>query len=191
LILNEPDFRSVISRSVAEKNDLEQRFVWLEFNWVVKFGNEGAQFFEEGNADLLEVLLGAALGSESGVNSAKVGDVAVEPNGPRLRGDLPFGRAKENADVAVINRGDSRRHGFGFERMIDGREHNGVVGNVNDGAAAGEVGDDLVFLGISKSAGRERGHENQRDANEEVPHEGRVAQRADSGLEAVRGKVPE
>ena len=186
LILDEPDFRPVISWSVADENHLEKRLVGFELDWMMELGHEGAQFLEEGNADLLEVLLGAALGSESGVNSAKVGDVSIEPNGPGLRGDLPLGRAKENADVPAVNGGDARGHGFGFERMIDGREHNGVIGNVNDGAAAGEVGDDFVFLGVSRSAGRERGHENQEGANEEVPHKGRVAQRADSGLEAVR-----
>ena len=35
------------------------------------------------------------------------------------------------------------------------------------------------------------GQKNQNGANEEVVHEGRVAQRADCGLGAVRGMVPE
>ena len=186
LKINEPDFRPVISRGVADKDDLEKGFAGFELDWMMELGNERAQFFEEGNADLLEVLLCTARRREASVNRAKVGDVAVEANRPGLRSDLPFGRAKENADVPAVNGGYARRNGFGFERMIDGREHNGVIGNVNDGAAAGEVGDDFVFLGVSRSAGRERGHENQEGANEEVPHKGRVAQRADSGLEAVR-----
>jgi hypothetical protein len=108
-----------------------------------------------------------------------------------LRGDLPFGCAKENADVTAVNGSNAWRNRFGFKRMIDGREHYGAVGNVNDGAAAGEVGDDFVFLGACSSPGREGGQKNQGGANEEVPHEGRVAQRVDSELGASRGMVPE
>jgi hypothetical protein len=115
---------------------------------MMELGNKGAQFFEEGNADLLEVLLGAARGSEARINGAKVGNVAVEPDGPGLRRDLPFGSAEENGDVPAINGGNARGNGFGFERMIDGCENDGVISYVNDGAAAGEVGDDFVFLGM-------------------------------------------
>jgi len=66
--------------------------------------------------------------------------------------------------------------------MIDGREHDGVICDVDDGSSAGEVGDDFVFLGMSRSASRECGQKNERGANEEVPHRGRVAQRADCGV---------
>jgi hypothetical protein len=37
--------------------------------------------------------------------------------------------------------------------MINGGKNDGVIGNVNDGAAAGEVGYDFVFLGARTSAG--------------------------------------
>ena len=75
--------------------------------------------------------------------------------------------------------------------MINGGKYDGVVGDVNDGAATGEVGNDFVFLGTGGDDGRECGQKNQGGANEEVAHEGRVAQRADCGLEAVRGMVSE
>jgi len=118
-----------------------------------------------------------------GINSTKVGDFPVEPNGPWLRCDLPFGSTKENADVATINGRDARGNGFGFERVVDGRKNNGVIGNVNDGAATGEVSDDFVFLGLGESAGQDCGHKNQSGASEEVIHEGRVAQGPTAGLE--------
>ena len=191
LKINEPDFRPVISRGVADKDDLEKGFAGFELDWMMELGNERAQFFEEGNADLLEVLLCTARRREASVNRAKVGDVAVEANRPGLRSDLPFGRAKENADVPAVNGGYARRNGFGFEGMIDGRENNGVIGYVDDGAAPGEVGDDFVFLGAHGERGHECGQKNQGGANEEVPHGGRVAQRAECGLDAVRGMVPE
>ena len=153
LIRNEPDFGPVTFRRVAEENDLQKRLVGLELDRMMELGNERAQFFKKGNAYLLEVLFGAAGGGIAGVDGAKVGDVPVEPDRPGLRGNLPFRSAEENADVAVINGGDARRHGFGFERMINGGENDGVIGNVNDGAATGEVGDDFVFLGARTSAG--------------------------------------
>jgi len=191
LILHEPDFRPIISRRVAEDDDLEQRFVGFELDVMMELGNQRAQFFEESNADLFEVLFGGAFRNIVRINSAKVGDVAVEPNGPGLRGDLPFGSAKEDADVTAINSGDARGNGFGFEGMINGGKYDGVVGDVNDGAATGEVGNDFVFLGMRGSAGRERGQKNKGGANEEVAHEGRVAQRADCGLGAAGGMVSE
>ena len=191
LILHEPDFRPIISWCVAEDDDLEQRFAGFELDGMMELGNERAQFFEESNADLLEVLLGGPFRNIVRINSGKVGNVAVESNGPGLRGDLPFGSAKEDADVTAINGGDARGNGFGFEGVVDGGKYDGVVGDVNDGAATGEVGDDFVFLGPGSSAGCECSQENQGGANEEVVHEGRVAQRADCGLGAVRGMVSE
>ena len=157
LIVNKPDLRAIVSRGVANEDDLEKRFVGFELNRVMELGNERAQFFQEGDADLLEVLLGSAFGNEVGIDSAKVGDFPVESNGPGLRGNLPFGCAKENADVPAVNGGHAGRNGFGFERMINGREQYGTVGNVNDGAAAGEVGDDFVFLSACGSPCREGG----------------------------------
>ena len=147
LILNEPDFRTVISGRVADEDDLKKRFVGLEFEWVMELGNKGAQFFEEGDADLLKVLFGGAFGNSVGINSAKVRNVSVEPDWTWLRGDLPFGRAEENGDVAAVNGGDARGNGFGFERVIDGGENDGVIGDVNDGTAAGEIRDDFLILG--------------------------------------------
>ncbi len=122
LILNQPDLRPVRFRSVTDEDDLEKRFVGFELDRMMELRNERAQFFEEGYADLLEVLLGTAGGCEAGVDGAKVGDVAVESNGLGLGSDLPFGRTKENPDVVVINGGNARRNGFGFERVIDGGE---------------------------------------------------------------------
>jgi len=121
----------------------------------MKLGNEGTQFFQEGNADLFEILLGGAFRNGVRINRAKVRDVAVEPDGPGLRGDLPFGRAKEKTDVAAVNGSNARGNGFGFERMIDGCENDGAIGNVDDGSATGEVGDDFFFLGPESIAGQE------------------------------------
>ena len=189
LIVDQPDLRPVISGGVADENNLEKRLVGLELDRVMELRNERTQFFEESNADLLEILLGGAFGNEVGIDSAKMGDLTVESNGPGLRSDLPFGGAEQNADVAAVNHGDARGNGFGFERAIDGGEDDGVIGDVNDGAATGEIGDDFLFLGRKRGARRERSQENQRGVNKEVPHEGRVAQLADCGLGTGGGTV--
>jgi len=191
LKVDEPDFRPVILRSIADKDDLEKWFVGFELDRMMELGSEGAQFFEKGNADLFEVLLGAASGSKTFVDGAKVGNIAVEANGLGLGGNLPFRSAKENADVTIIDGGDTRGNGLGFERVINGREENGIIGNVDDGAAAGEVGDDFVFLGAGSHASRERGQQNQDGTDEEVLHGGRVAQRVDCGTATSRAMVSE
>ena len=113
----------------------------------MKLGNEGAEFFQEGDADLFEILLGGAFGNGVGIDRAEVRDVAVEPDWAGLRGDLPFGRAEEYGDVAAVNGGHTRRNGFGFERVIDGGENDGIIGDMDDGAAAGEIRDDFLILG--------------------------------------------
>ncbi len=153
----------------------------------MQLGNQWAQFFQEGYADLLEVRFGAPLGDGVRIHSAKVRDIPVESNGPGLRGDLPLRCAEENSDVAAVNGDDAGRNRFGLERVIDGGENDGGICNMDDGAAPGEIGDDFVFLRTDGSAGRECGQKNQNGAKEESLHEGRVAQRGDCGLGAGGG----
>ena len=191
LILDQPDFRPVVSGRVADEDDLEERFVGFEFDWMMELRNEGAQFFKEGDADLLEILFGGAFGNRVGIDSAEVRNVAVEPDWARLRGDLPFGGAEENGDMAAVNGGNARRNGTGLKGMINGGEDDGIVGDVDDGAAAGEIGDDFLILGENRDTHKERCQENQRGRNEEVLHEGRVAQQADCRLSSGGGMVPE
>ncbi len=191
LKLDEPDLGAIVSRRVAQQDDLEQRFVEFELDWVMELGNQRAQFLEEGHTDLLEVLLGATFANIATIRGAKVRDVAIEPNGPGLRSDLPLRCAKKDADVAAIDGSDARRNGFGFEGMIDARENNGAVGHVNERAATGKVGDDFVFLSTGGSAGWERAEENQGGAKDKVIHGGRVAQCAGSGAGRGSGMVSE
>jgi len=178
LIIDEPDFRPVIFWSVADKDDLEKGFIGFEIDRMMELRSEGTQFFQKGNADLLEVLLRPAGGSESRVDGGKVGEVAIEANGPRLRGDLPLRSAKENSDVTRIDGRDAWRNGFRFKGMIDGREENGVIGDLDDGAAAGQIGDDFVLLRAGRDTRQECDEQEKGGANEELVHKNRVAQRA-------------
>lgn len=173
--IDEPDFRAIILGRVADQNDFEERFVWLEIDFVMKLGDERAEAFEKGDAYLLEVLVDVGT-RVVGIGSGQAWDVAIQANGFGLRGHLPFGGAEENADVAIVDGGDTRRNGFGLEGMIDGGKEDGVIGDLDDGAAAGEIGDDFVFLGSDGAGGRESGQQNERGGSENGLHRGRVAQ---------------
>jgi galactose mutarotase-like enzyme len=83
------------------------------------------------------------------IDGSEVRDVAVKTDGLGLRGNLPLGRTKENADMAAVNCGDARGYGFGFQGVIDGGQEDGIIRNQNDRAATSQVGDDFIFLGSS------------------------------------------
>ncbi len=173
--VDEPDFGAVILGRIADQNDFEERFVWLEVDFVMKLGDERAEAFEKGDADLLEVLVDVGTGIV-GIGSRQAGNVTIKANRLGLGGHLPLGSAEENADVTIINGSDARRNGFGLEGMIDGGKEDGVVGDLDDGAAAGEIGDDFVFLGADGGGGEESGQQNERGGSENGLHRGRVAQ---------------
>ncbi len=179
LIFDEPDFRPVIFWSVADKDDLEKGLIGFEIDGMMELRGEWTQFFEESNADLLEILFRRARGSESCIDGTKAGNVVVEANRPGLRGDLPLRSAKENCDVTRVDGRNARRNGFGFKGMIDGGEENGIIGDLDDGAAAGQISDDFVVLRAGRETRRENGQQKKGGANEELVHKARVAQRAD------------
>ena len=60
LIFDEPNFGPVVAWRITEQNNLKEWFVRFELDRMMELGNEGAKFFEEGDADLLEVLLRVA-----------------------------------------------------------------------------------------------------------------------------------
>lgn len=145
--------------------------------------DERAEFFEECDSNFFEVLLDIGGSGVAAVRRSEAGDVAIESNGAGLCGHLPLRGAEEDADVMVVNGSDARRNGFGFEGMVDSAEENGIAGNEDDGATAGEVGDDFVFLGRDGSGARQ-GEEEKRGSHEENGvHRGRVAQRVERDAE--------
>jgi len=118
---------------------------------VVELRNEGAQFFQIGYADCLQIGF-ARIGRTIDVFGRRLdlGNLAVKTDGPRLGGNLPFGGSEEDAHMVGAERGDTRRNAGGLDGMIDGAEQDGVARNDNDHAATGEVCDDFVFLGQGK-----------------------------------------
>src|ERR1700757_512029 len=83
---------------------------------------------------------------------ANVRNVSIQANRLGLCWRLPLGGPKEDADMRRADLGDARRDGLGFHRVINGAKNNSITGGMNDDAAAGEIGDDFVFL----SGGRPR-----------------------------------
>ena len=59
--------------------------------------------------------------------------------------------------------------------MVDGGQDDGVVGDQNDGAAPGKVGNDFVFLGGRREGSEQRGQEKDRGASRKGSHRGRLA----------------
>ena len=146
VVVDKPDFGAVVFRRVADQNDFKKRLIKLQVDAMVKLRDQRAKPFEKSDTDLLEVLFGTAGLCVKRIGSGHRRQFAVEADGPRLRGDLPFGGAEQNGDVAAVYGGNPRRNGLRLKRMVDGGKQDGSVGNVNDGAAAGEIGNDFIFL---------------------------------------------
>ena len=116
----------------------------------MKLGYKRTQFFQKTETNLFEVTFGFARSLIPLVSGIDVFDIVVEPNGVGLRRHLPFGGTEEDTDVQGIDFRDARRNGSRLEGMVDGGEKNGFASNVNDGAAAGQVSDDFVFLCVER-----------------------------------------
>ena len=102
------------------------------------------------------------------ISGVDVFDIVVKANWARLRRHLPFGGTEEDGDVRGIDFRDARGNGSGFERVIDGGEKNRFSGNVNDGAAAGQVGDDFVFLCVEGESEEETSAELEEEDSQSV-----------------------
>jgi len=135
---------------------------------VVKLRDEGSQFFEEAEADLFEIAFGLTRCLVARVFGIDMRDIVIETDGTRLRGNLPFGGAEEDGDVMRVNFRDARRDGSGFERVVNGGKENGIASNVNDCAAAGEVGDDFVFLCVKRESEEKKQPELEKEESQRV-----------------------
>ena len=84
-------------------------------------------------------------------------EIAVQPDGLGVGGNAPFRSSEEDPDVSRIEVHHARRNGVALYGLIDSGKDDGVLGDVNDSAAAGEIGDDFVLvLLLGKSVNRGR-----------------------------------
>jgi hypothetical protein len=108
-----------------------------------------AQLFEEGDPDGFEIRLRFTVGLKPRVGRSNVLDILVQANRFGIGGELPLGCTEKDADMARVEVHDARRNRIGLDGLIDRSKNDGVSRNVNDNAAAGEIGDDFFFtLGI-------------------------------------------
>ena len=103
----------------------------------MKLRDEGPELFEEKDTDLFQVTFGATGGFVAMIGGSEVFDIAIEANGLGCSRKFPFGGAKEDGYVTMIDLSDARRDGSGFEWMIDGGKNDGVAGHLNNDAATG------------------------------------------------------
>src|SRR5215472_6710444 len=181
VVINQPDLRAVILGSVADQDNPEERLVGSEIDFVMELRDQRAKLLKEGYADLIEVLIGVIRIIVVAIGRGEVGDVQVEANGLRLRGDLPFRGSIENAHMAHVNRGNARRNRLGFQGMVDRGEQDRVIGDLDNGAPAGKVGDDFLLLGTERGSSRENGQQTQGGESEHCLHKRRVAHCAAPG----------
>ena len=157
-ILHDPHFRAVIVGSVANDHDLKDWIIPREIEFVMELTDQRAKLLEEGDADGLQVRLAlAGSGLVTGVGPSDMLKITVQANGLRIGGNAPFRSPEKDTDVRRVQVHHARRNGISLDGLIDGRKDDGVLCHVNDGAAAGEVGDDFIFvllLGKSVKRGR-------------------------------------
>ena len=79
----------------------------------------------------------------SRVNAVKV---AIQAHRIWIRGKAPFRGAQQHSDVCGVDLYDPRWNAAGFHGFIDGGKDNvAVARDVDDYAAPGKIGDDLIF----------------------------------------------
>ena len=145
-IFNQPDFRTVVLRSVAEENKLEDGLVRLEVDLPVKLRGEWPQFFKENDANLFEVAFGAARSFIAMLRRSNALDIVVQTDGLGSGRQLPFGGTEKDGDMSFVYLGNPGWDGSGLERVIDCGKDDGIAGNLDNDAPAGKVGDNLVDL---------------------------------------------
>ena len=161
-----PNF-GAIATGEAQNDDFKNRVIGFHVNLVMELGDQRAERLKKSYANGFKVgrgLVGEALIMLVGCAGDTL-KIAIEADGLRIRGNLPFGSAENDPDVTGVQLQDARRDGVGFYGQVDGcKEDDVVFSYLNDDAAAGEISDDFVFTLLSLTRGLTR---KKRDDNQE------------------------
>jgi hypothetical protein len=167
-IFSDPDFGTILIRTIADDYKLENRIVRDEIELVVELPHEGAELFEKGDADGIEIGLGL---SGSGVGAALIGanamKIAIDSNGFGVGGDTPFGSPEQDSDMRGIQVHDAGWNGIPLDGLVDGGKENDVPGNMNNDAATRQIGDDFVLVALRETGSREESSE-EHEENEKA-----------------------
>lgn len=149
---NAPNLGAVAACEICE-DELNERLIGLEIDFVMNAGSDGADFFEERDSQIFDVagfvLFEIGLIRRFTREAVKILEHAIEPK-RRMRGAglLPFDCAEEHADVRAIERDDDGSERACFYVLAFGADKDGVARNPDDGFAGGEIGDDFLVFGL-------------------------------------------
>ena len=171
-VLVEPHLRPVFPR-ITDEHQLQERLIRPQLNPVVKLRRQRPQRLQVGDPDDFQVRVGIVqalqpVGTHGRVRRARRRAFAryllVNVNGVRPRGDLPFRRSQQNADVSGINPDYPRCDRTCFRGLLDRGEDDAVERHVHNHAARGQVRDDLLFAALPARgrSGRRKGKQSRR-----------------------------
>jgi hypothetical protein len=128
---------------------------------VVELPHKGTELFEKGDADGIKIGLrlarrhvGAAL---IRANALKI---AIDSNGFWVGRDTPFRSAQQDSNMRGIQVHHPGWNGIPFDGLVDGGKENDVPGDVNNDAAARQIGDDFVLVALRETgSGQDRSEE--------------------------------
>lgn len=160
-VFDGPDFGAIVIGGKANQNNFEDGVIGIEIDFVLKFGDQRAQPFQERHSDGIQI--GRDFVRIDGVVWVPSTDgwkVMVEPHRSRIGSMPPFGSTQEYAYMSGIDAHHARRDGVLFHGLVDGDEEDPVMRDVNDDPPAGEIGHNLVarrgLLGKSDCARDDR-----------------------------------
>jgi len=127
---------------------------------MVELANEGTELFEKGDSDGIEIGFGLSGGCVSaaliGTNALKI---AIDSNRFWVGRDTPFRRAEQDSDMRGIQFHHAGWNGIPLDGLVDGGKENDVPGDMNNDAAARQIGDDFVLVALLETGSRQQSSE--------------------------------
>ena len=81
--------------------------------------------------------------------------IAIDSNGFWVGRDTPFRSAKQDSDMRGIQVHHAGWNGILFDGLVDGGKEDDVPGNMNNDAAARQIGDDFVLVALGETGSRQ------------------------------------
>ena len=161
-IFSDPDLGTVLIRTIADDYKLKNGIVRDEIELVVELPHKGAELFEKGDADGIEIGLGLS-GScvRAALIRANAVKIVIYSNGFWVGRDTPFRSAKQDTDMRGIQVHHAGWNGIPLDRLVDGGKENHVFGDMNNDAAARQIGDDFVFVALGETGSGQESSEEQ------------------------------
>src|SRR5882672_9244275 len=119
---------------------------------MVELPHEGTKLFEKGDTDGIEIGLGL---SGSGVGAALICanavKIVIDSNGFWVGRDTPFRSAEQDSNMGSIQVHHAGWNGIPLDWLVDGGKENNVPGDMNNDAAARQIGHDFVLVSLRET----------------------------------------